>query len=447
VQQNFNATLQQAIVQGTSAHLMERYTIEANLLDLAANNTTVTNDQLRRTAESMGAYLGAENQSFALIEENILLYTCLPQNIANSDLQAALNAGSEHCIVRQIGNDYYLLMASKVQTSLRQLTLLSAFNITFIFTARQNGLRYLWQIEAVLLAAAITVVVPLSRYLTKPIRQLQTTAGQIAGGDYHKRTQVTTTDEISSLARSFDQMAEAVQQNVEELNQSIQQRDDFVTAFSHEVKTPITTLVSYADILRRTEESPEMRHMAATYIYKEAKRLEELGRKLMELMGLASGEIETEAFAAKDLAGEVQRSLSPQFPKMQLVCHGNTEAIVLADRVLAADLLRNLVSNAMHAQDGTGSVIVHFRKAKTACRVLVCDAGRGMAHEELSRITEPFYMVDKSRSRGQNGSGMGLALAQKIAVLHGGQLRYRSIPGKGTAVRFTLPIQAKEELQ
>lgn len=447
VRQNFDNALQQAIAQSTGTHLMERYSIEAYLLDAAANREQGTNEQLRRSAEGMGEYLGAAQESFALLADGkAFVYSNLPQSIGGDDVQAALDAGSEQCIIREAEGRYYLLMASEVQNSLRALTLVSVSDITSIFASRDAQLRYLWQLEAVLLTVAILLTALLSRVLTRPIRRLRDTAHEIADGAYGRRTGVTTKDEIGDLAKEFDRMAEEVQQNVEQLGRSVQQRDDFVAAFSHEVKTPITALVGYADILRRTEEAPQVRRMAATYIYREARRLEALGRKLMELMGLAEGEIEPEAIRAKDLMKEIYVSLASQIPKLRLGISGDVGTVLLVDKVLACDLLHNLIGNAAHAGPEGSPIRVHFRKGKNSCRVLVSDRGRGIPREEIRRITEPFYMVDKSRSRKQGGSGMGLALAQKIARLYGGELRFCSRPGAGTVVRFTLPMcKATEE--
>ena len=115
---------------------------------------------------------------------------------------------------------------------------------------------------------------------------------------------------------------------------------------------------------------------------------------------------------------------------------------VQADRSLAADLLWNLVENAAHAAPKDGCVRIALTKADGRVELAVSDTGRGIPPEELPRITEPFYMVDKSRSRSENGSGLGLALCSRIAELHGSRLQFESTVGQGTTVRFSLREEA-----
>ena len=117
------------------------------------------------------------------------------------------------------------------------------------------------------------------------------------------------------------------------------------------------------------------------------------------------------------------------------------EALLRADPQLIQTLLYNLADNARKAMDGPlRQILIRGRLTPEGYRVTVADTGRGIPADQLSRITEPFYMVDKSRARSQGGAGLGLALCQRIALLHGSKLEFLSRPGEGTAVSFTLPL-------
>ena len=111
---------------------------------------------------------------------------------------------------------------------------------------------------------------------------------------------------------------------------------------------------------------------------------------------------------------------------------------VLADRDLLADLVRNLVVNAARAQPKDGRVHITAGRTENGIALRVADRGRGIPEADLPHITEPFYMVDKSRARAQNGSGMGLALCARIARLHGSELHFTSKLGQGTVVELNL---------
>ena len=116
----------------------------------------------------------------------------------------------------------------------------------------------------------------------------------------------------------------------------------------------------------------------------------------------------------------------------------------MADETLLHDLLYNLIHNAVKAQPKDNTVRVRLSRTADSVNVTVEDTGRGIPKESLHRVTEPFYMVDKSRARKAGGSGMGLALCRRIAECHGTELTFESEEGAGTRVTFSLRI-AKEE--
>ena len=137
----------------------------------------------------------------------------------------------------------------------------------------------------VLNAAAVTAL--LARRLTRPLAVLTDAGAQIAAGDYARRTDLHTGDEIEALSRSFDKMADAVQEKIADLEADVQRREDFVGAFTHELKTPMTSIIGYADILAAMQTDPDEQREAAAAIAHEGRRLESLSHKLLALLGLA----------------------------------------------------------------------------------------------------------------------------------------------------------------
>ena len=134
---------------------------------------------------------------------------------------------------------------------------------------------------------------------------------------------------------------------------------------------------------------------------------------------------------------DVCRSLPEDFPA-QVHTDCDRDAVVLADRPLLGDLVRNLVLNAANAGPKDGAVHLACTRREGGWEISVADIGCGMTAEELPRITEPFYMVDKSRARRAGGSGLGLSLCAEIARVHGSTLEFESAPGRGTTVRLLL---------
>ena len=205
----------------------------------------------------------------------------------------------------------------------------------------------------------------------------------------------------------------------------------FVADLTHELKTPLTSLIGYADLLRGGTLDAERRRTAAEALYHESARLESLSQQLLALNGLQAD-------------GVVLRPVR-SLPDVVLDCDAPAEAVVLADRVLLADLVRNLALNAWHAGPQDGAVHLRCTDAGECWQLTVQDTGCGIPAEALPHLTEPFYRVDKARARANGGSGVGLALCAQIAEAFGTQMTFASRVGEGTTVTILLQKEAEHE--
>ena len=295
-------------------------------------------------------------------------------------------------------NSIYAVYASDLQGGLRLVT---AYDLTGLYRDRNAALMRFLLLEAAVLAAASAVTALLARRLTRPLAVLTDAGAQIAAGDYARRTDLHTGDEIEELSRSFDKMADAVQEKIADLEADVQRREDFVGAFTHELKTPMTSIIGYADMLHTMQTDPDEQREAAAAIVHEGRRLEALSRKLLALLGLNEEGVELTAVPLPAL-----------WPRLHAACPDVSLRTPAAAPTVRGD----------------------------AVTLTVADRGCGIPPELIPRVTEPFYMVDKSRARRQGGSGLGLALCQRIAAAHGSALRIESEPGRGTRVSVTLPV-------
>lgn len=313
------------------------------------------------------------------------------------------------------------------------LQLATAYDLTDLYRGRDAALRRFLLLEAAVLAAGAAVTAVFARRMTRPLRTLTTASAEIADGDYARRTGLHTGDEIETLSSSFDKMADAVQEKITALQADVRQREDFMGAFAHELKTPMTSIIGYADMLRTIQASPAEQYEAAGAIYHEGRRLEALSGKLLALLGLGEETITLQPTA-----------LAALWPRLQAACPGvplqlpACDAAVQADADLLLDLLCNLVGNAVKASEPGQPVEVRAADNGDTVTLTVADHGCGIPQSEISRVTEPFYMVDKSRARKQGGSGLGLALCKRIAEVHGSDLHIESTPGEGTRVSVIL---------
>ena len=228
------------------------------------------------------------------------------------------------------------------------------------------------------------------------------------------------------------QQAEELEGEVKLLEEAAERREEFIASFAHELKTPLTAIIGYADMLRSREMSPKNRFTAAGYIFSEGKRLEALSLKLMEI--IVSGKFDAPYFI-REVAAVTVPSLASDGMTLDMRWE---QGEVEIEPDLFKTLMINLIDNARKASRKGQTIELFGKREEDGYAFYVRDHGRGMKKEDLSRITEPFYMIDKSRSRAQNGAGLGLALCQRIAELHGTTLEYESEPGEGTTVRVFL---------
>lgn len=391
------------------------------------------------------SYLGSlsrqDNRSLLAVydQEGQSLASTMPATLSQNELAQVVPGGEgiQIRLLTSVDGSRYLVCSGLIVCPEQCLTFISAQSLSGLFADRALRLRDAVLGQTLALAVAALLALLFCRRMVRPLEQLNAASRKIAAGAYDRRTALPGSDEIAGLSRSFDEMAAAVQDKVNALQAHVQQREDFIAAFTHELKTPMTSMLGYADLLRGAEVPAATRQKAADFIYHESKRLEALSGRLMELMQLNGNDLPSlEPVRLDGIFRQLTRAL-PHSPPLLTVpdCH----LTVLAQRELLCDLLYNLVLNARHATPPEGTITLEVSEQPEGVALTVRDTGCGIPAEDLPHITEPFYMVDKSRARQQGGSGMGLALCERIAILHGTHLTFESAPGTGTAVTFTLP--------
>lgn len=328
--------------------------------------------------------LGTSTAAFALVQDGAAAYTTLPQDVAEADMLAAA-ADTQGMLLR----GRYLLLGSELASGTGSpAVLVTAVDAADAFTAR-NTLLYGWlAVQAAVTAAALA-----------------------AAWHYEK---------------------------LQALND---RQSRFVADLTHELKTPLTSMIGYADLLRSAPLDESRRRAAADAIYHESTRLESLSQQLLALQGLQTDGVTLGSVPVAAVFADVARSL----PDAALDCDAPAGATVLADRVLLADLLRNLVLNALHAEPKDGTVHLTCAEAGGQWRLTVRDNGCGIPAGALPHLTEPFYRVDKARARANGGSGVGLALCAEIAAAFGTKLEFESTPGEGTTVAICLQKEAADD--
>ena len=341
-----------------------------------------------------------------------------------------------------LNGHYYVQTASTVNALDRVLYLETLRDVSVVFDERAMGFRVYRQVTVVMLLLGMAAMHLISFLLTKPIRHLTRATKKMAAGDYAYRARKVSNDELGQLTLDFNHMAEALEENINKLEDEIQAKEDFVGAFAHELKTPLTAIIGYADMLRSRKLDEEKSFLSANYIYTEGKRLEAMSIRLLDIMVTRHGQAQFQEVQAESLFQYLQAMFRTN-EDMNFV-YTFEEGIVWAESNLIITVLINMMDNAVKASEPGSTIEVKGMVREKGYLFQVKDYGMGIAEEEIQKITKAFYMVDKSRARERNGAGLGLALCAEILSLHHSSLSIESKLGEGTCIGFLLPEQERK---
>ena len=326
-------------------------------------------------------------------------------------------------------------------------------------TWRENVRRFLGgpilQASATALLLASLLAYIIHRSVARPLQHVATAAHALASGDYSQRVVPSGPREVQTLAASFNQMAEQVQQ-------SQQAQRDFVANVSHDLKTPLTAVQGWSQaLLDGTAATPALQNRAATTIHAETERMTRLVNQLLDLARLEAGQLTLHPTMQRfqDLLQEVHTTLLPraqaQAVQLELECPP-TAVYGMVDKDRFIQIITNLVDNALKNTPADGTITMRLTaEPPHHLRLQVADTGQGIPPADLPRIFERFYQVDKSRVQqggaadGTNGRasvGLGLAIVRQLVSAHGGHITAESTLGRGTTFTLRLPAHPLQNL-
>lgn len=338
-----------------------------------------------------------------------------------------LNIGSYTNYLVQMGNDNPLVQrfafVSTVSILLFVLVGILIFTIIFLFLQRKTA---------------------------KDIETLARGVKQISAGDFHTEIAISGEGELAHIAESIRLMEEELSALIEKERENEQSKTDLITNIAHDLRTPLTSILGYLDLLRNNQMVPEeMKKHYIEIVYNKALRLQKLIEELFGFTKLSYGKLNMNLSTLDlvQLLSQLVEESYPNFEKNNLAYDfsANVKSLLIeGDGDLLARLFDNLISNAIKYGAEGKRVLIRLRKEKEAVSVQVLNFGYVIPEKELPLLFDKFYRVEYSRSLSTGGTGLGLAIVKNIVDMHHGNITVQSDMG-GTRFTVTLPLKYTEE--
>lgn len=434
----FDTSMEREIGQAMNESSILRFAFETAALNIPSKYEVLQNNTIEQIGVNLETGGAAINRLLRLSDENRTPLYASDGFVEETDFLNQIGEQTRVYQVIQEGDYYYVQTGTMINALDRILYLETMKDVTEVFNERSRGFAVYRRVTLVMLISSSVVMLFISFLLTRPIRLLTRATREMTQGDYSYRAEQTSNDEMGQLTKDFNQMANALEENIHKLEQEIEAKEEFIAAFSHELKTPLTAIIGYADMLRSHKLDEEKAFLSANYIYTEGKRLETMSFRLLDLIVTRRGDIEFQTVDVDSLFGYIKEMYGIHTETDMHFQFSYEPGQVRMEPNLIKTVLINLVDNACKASEPGSTVEILGTRQEKGYFFAVRDYGVGIPAEELRKITEAFYMVDKSRSRSKNGAGLGLALCAEILKLHGSELVIESTLGEGSCIGFLL---------
>lgn len=279
------------------------------------------------------------------------------------------------------------------------------------------------------------IIIFLTRFVTHPLIEMSKATKRISKGDFTVSLPKLTKDELGELGESIKVLAH-------DLEILKNERNEFLASISHELRTPLTYIKGYAEIAQRPETTGQDRENYLAIIFEEAENLSKLIKELFDLAKMDENNfsIDKESVHLLPFLENIKNKMLPALKEkdMEFILHCPRDLYIDIDPIRFEQVIINLIDNARKYSDQSSVLTVHVTQHGEKVKIQIQDQGKGIPAEDLPRIFERFYRVDKSRARALGGSGLGLSIVKQLVEAHGGTIQVKSIPNSGTTFEIIL---------
>lgn len=357
-------------------------------------------------------------------------------NLSKRKELKALKLNRRNYIIREVDKKTYIFVSSNIILKNRQYIFSCAKNIQSLYDENFSQILFLLKMNIVITIILVGMTYISSKYLMRPIKALIESSTEISKGSFENQIEVVTSDELGILTKNFNKMSNSLKINFLKMQEMINERERFIRNFTHEIKTPLTSIIGYSDFLRRIEYDQKNFSKSLEYIYNEGKRLELLRSKMMDLILSENNKAELEL-------GSVKEKIEIAIDSMRLVLKEKDIQIeiigfdfeIKMEKNLFVTMITNIIDNSIRASDNQSKIVVKLIENER--KIEIIDYGIGIERSKLAKIKEPFFVGDASRKKKDNGGfGLGLSIVEQIVRIHFAEIEIESEINKGTSIRI-----------
>ena len=338
---SFDNSLSRELSRKQNENQMFVYSFEASASMLSSDTEYIQKNDIEKIIDSVKRSMGESQIGITIVnqkEKAIYTDSKIGKNIKIKDLKDN-NFG--YLIFKNNGG-YYLETMSKmtIESGTYYISIVSSINEVY------NDINEMMKNYRVILGIALVVTCILayvfSKKITRPIEKLSDTVSQMAKGQYDTRAKIKTDGEVGDLVNSFNIMADRLEKNIEELEDTARQQEDFTAAFAHELKTPLTSIIGYSDMMRSMDLEKEEISEYSNYIFLQGKRLEKLSFTLMDLISLDKQKIEFNRISTEKMFNDIEKTVEQMLREHNIRFKMSVEPAVIVGN---EDLLKSLFMN------------------------------------------------------------------------------------------------------
>lgn len=442
---NFDMSIERELTQAVFEHDTYSAGISGNvILDKLRNNKIIlTVDELSTLLIELSPQSNVAGMAI-YSDENIIVSYSADILTEKTEFRDEIKS-DDKCSTLIFDYEYktYIAVGSQMELEGQRFSLYTMKDISILYENYKEQVHFVQIIGIVSACVFAIVLLIMVLVLLAPLSAINRRIKQISRGNYALRLKTKGGMEFKELAENVNEMAIAVEENTSRLQNLADSRKHFIDSLGHEMKTPLTSIIGFADLLRlrrKVNENERLEYSIA--IMEEAKRLQGLSGKLLELAAASNLTIDFENLDVKELFEEVCTAFSVVAGRnVNINFTVDNKIFIKVDKELFKSLLYNLIDNAVKASQDGQEVKLDCKVDSNEIVISISDNGIGMDEETVRKVTKPFYMADKSRSRKAGGVGLGLSLCMEIAKKHNAQIKIKSKLGQGTTVFIIMPLE------